>query len=172
MKSVPISVRVSQDEAETLARLNIPGATTPSEKLRHLIGEVHHKSKGPSDYPESIFQTQQWLAPLLEAIQSAETRLDMHSDIVLLLHEWLPDFLARTRLAGIPENNSLSPEALQKLESIVADRLFRLMERTLQLALISRCRCYDPELLAKRMDNLQQLAALITKQQANNKEKL
>lgn len=172
MKSVPISVRVSQDEVETLARLYIPGATTPSEKLRHLIADVHHRARGPIDYPESIYQTQQWLAPLLEAIQSAENRLDLHSDIVSLLREWLPDFLAQVRLAGIPDKAGLSAEALQELEQIVADRLFRLMERTLQLALISRCRCYDPELLTKRMDYLQQLTALITTQQADNKEKL
>ncbi len=172
MKSIPISVRISQDEAETLARLSIPGATTPSEKLRSLIAEAHRREQRPADYAESIYQTQQWLAPLLESIQSAESTIEQHSDIVALLQEWLPDFLAQIRLVGIGDKAGLSREELLSLERGIADRTFRLIERVLQLALISRCRCYDPDLLIKRMDHIGQLAAIITQQQKSNKERL
>lgn len=175
MKSIPISVRISQDEAETLARMRIPGATTPSEKLRALITEAHHRMQGPADYVESITQVQQWLAPLFESVLLAESRYDQHSDIVALLREWLPDFLAQVRLVG---NGSSVSEAgltlaeLRSLEKGIADRLFRLIERVFQLALISRCHCYDAELITKRMEVIQQLAAIITQQQERNKEEL
>ncbi len=171
MKSIPISVRISQDEAETLARLSIPGATTPSEKLRGLIAEAHRREQGPTDYAEAVHQAQQWLAPLLERIQTAESQLGQYSDIVAILREWLPDFLAQTRLAGAADNRQLSLDDLCYLESRITDRVIGLMARILQLALISRCRCYDPELITKRMDQIRQLAAIITQQQIN-KEKL
>lgn len=172
MKSVPISVRVSQDEAEYLARLHIPGATTPSEKLRALIAEAHHRQQRPGNYAESASQAQQWLAPLLETIQGAETRHEQHSDIVALLREWLPDFLAHIRLAGIRDNRELGMEEMHALEKGIAERIIRLMDRVLHLALISRCHCYDPELINKRMDQIQQLAVLITLQKESNKERL
>lgn len=175
MKSIPISVRVSQNEAESLARMQIPGATTPSEKLRALIMEAHRRQQGPADYAESITQVQQWLAPLLESVMLAESRHAQHSDIVALLREWLPDFLAFARLTGRGATlapNGVSLEALCALEQGIAERLFRLMERVFQLALISRCHCYDPELITRRMELIQQLAAIITSQQERNKEEL
>ncbi|HEY0634949.1 MAG TPA: hypothetical protein VGE00_06170 [Gammaproteobacteria bacterium] len=168
MKSVPISVRISQEEAETLARLRIPGATTPSEKLRALITEAHHREQGPADYSDAIAQVQQWLAPLFQTVQLAESQ-GQHSDILAVLREWLPDFLAYARLAGHGDA-ALTREELRTLERGIADRLFRLMERLFQLALISRCHCYDPELITKRMELIRQLATIITLQQERNKE--
>ncbi|HEY0721101.1 MAG TPA: hypothetical protein VGE50_07600, partial [Gammaproteobacteria bacterium] len=124
MKSVPISVRISQDEAETLARMRIPGATTPSEKLRALIGEAHRRAQGPADYSDAVAQVQQWLAPLFSAVQQAEAEQDQHSDVLAMLREWLPDFLAYARLAGHGDT-ALSHDALRALERGIADRLFR-----------------------------------------------
>lgn len=169
MKSIPISVRISQDEAESLARLRIPGATTPSEKLRALITEAHRREQGPADYAEAMAQVQQWLAPLFSAVQQAETEQAQHSDILAILREWLPDFLAVARLAGKVEA-TLTADELHALERTIADRLFRLMERLFQLALISRCHCYDPELITKRMEPIRQLASIITLQQERSKE--
>lgn len=175
MKSIPISVRISQDEAETLARMRISNATTPSEKLRALITEAHHRQQGPADYVESITQVQQWLAPMFESVLVAESSLDQHSDIVALLREWLPDLLAQLRFVGsgaTAREAGLTLEELRSLEKGIADRLFRLIERVLQLALISRCHCYDSELITKRMELIQELAAIITQQQERNKEEL
>jgi hypothetical protein len=171
VKSIPISVRISQDEAESLARMRIPGATTPSEKLRALITEAHRREQGPSDYSDSMAQVQQWLAPLFATVQLAEARQEQHSDILAILREWLPDFLAYARLAGnSPSTGTLSLDELRALERGLADRLFRLMERLFQLALISRCHCYDPELITKRMELIRQLASIITLQQQRTKE--
>lgn len=167
MKSVPISVRISQEEAETLARMRIPGATTPSEKLRALIGEAHRREQGPADYSDAMVQVQQWLAPLFSAVQQAEVQQEQHSDVLAVLREWLPDFLAYVRLAGHGAI-SLTRDELRTLERGIADRLFRLMERLFQLALISRCHCYDPELITKRMELIRQLASIITLQQQQN----
>lgn len=169
MKSIPISVRITQDEAESLARMRIPGATTPSEKLRALISEAHRREQGPADYPEAMAQVQQWLAPLFTTIQLAESSQEQHSDILALLREWLPDFLAYTRLSAT-SSTALSPDALLALERGIADRLLRLMERIFQLALISRCHCYDPELITRRMELIRQLASIITRQQEGTKE--
>lgn len=173
MKSIPISVRVSQDEAESLARLHIPGATTPSEKLRALITDAHNREQGPQDYPEAIVQSQQWLAPVFEAIQTTESRLGQQSDIIALLREWLPDLTAQLRLNALGQTNnreSLSKSDLLAMEKDITERLVRLMERVFQLSLTSRCHCYDPELLSKRMDLIRHLAAIITQQSFNQEE--
>lgn len=171
MKSVPISVRITQAESETLARLHLAGATTPSEKLRALIVEAGKHDKGPRDYPEALAHAQQMLAPVFEIIHRSEGNTEQYSEVLAMLREWLPDLLAFTRLTTQHTDNasnSLDREQMLALERGVAERMFRLMERIFQLGIISRCRCYDPELINKHMDLTRQWAEVITQQQ--NKE--
>lgn len=49
-KSVPLSVRISVDDAEFIARLSLEGATTPSEKMRKLLGEARRRREDAADY--------------------------------------------------------------------------------------------------------------------------
>ena len=46
-KSTPLSFRVSDEDAEFLAGLQLPGAVTPSEKLRVLVtrARMEHASQ-------------------------------------------------------------------------------------------------------------------------------
>ena len=49
---VPLSVRVSQDDAAFLAGLAVTGATSPSDKLRALIRDARLRHEGCSGYAE------------------------------------------------------------------------------------------------------------------------
>ena len=49
-KTVPLSVRVTDADAEFLARLDIAGATTPSEKLRALLTAERTRGEGAGEF--------------------------------------------------------------------------------------------------------------------------
>ena len=49
-KTVPISVRVSNEDAEFIATLQIDNAVTPSDKVRSLIKEAKQKKERVVSY--------------------------------------------------------------------------------------------------------------------------
>ncbi|OIO57460.1 MAG: hypothetical protein COX57_00015 [Alphaproteobacteria bacterium CG_4_10_14_0_2_um_filter_63_37] len=171
MKSVPISFRISPDEAEFLARLRVPNATTPSEKLRAILQETRKRAEGPVDYAEALSESVRTLAPVFQALQAAESDHEHYSDLVALIRDWLPECLAfvQTQAGRI---SSPSPDTLALFERGLADRLFRLSEGLFKLALTPQCHCYDPEVVAVRMARLRGLIALVLQQQSPSKEAL
>ena len=163
-KTVPLSVRVSADEAEFLARLRIDEATTPSEKLRALLRNERRRHEGYRDYRRVLRLTQETLAPALARVQSAENREDKHSEFVHLVADWLPDTIA-TFLTGMADRERDSTEALTELERRLADRVFRLSESTLRLGVTRAAQALDPGVVSTRMDPLLELVDVIRNNQ-------
>lgn len=170
MKSVPVSVRLSPEEAEFLARLQIQGATTPSEKLRAIIADVRRKQESPADYSVALVDANQALSPVFRQLQEAETAQQSYSAVVALLREWLPEMLAYVTTLGLQRDDLDAPGALETFESGVADRLVRLVDGLFQHAVTGRCQCYQPDVLARRMDSIRELARLILTQQGKPEE--
>ena len=48
-KSVPLSVRVSPDDARFISQIDIAGAATPSDKVRALLADARKRREGFSD---------------------------------------------------------------------------------------------------------------------------
>ena len=160
-KTVPISVRISDEDAEFIAGLRIEGAHTPSEKMRALIAEARRRQQWPRDYAGSRAWVESVLASALRAVRNAEVDLERHSEAITLVAEWLPDIMAYI-LTGVPPDYEINePQELAQLEQGVVDRVFRLLESMLRLAVTEECPCYDTHVVDRRMHSVLALAEVI-----------
>ncbi len=161
-KSVPLSVRVSPDDAEFIARMDIAGAATPSDKVRGLLAEARKRREGFSDYSSCVGMVQEMLAPTLQRLREAEHMERVHSELVLELTQWMPEALAfvLTGLSGSQDRSDL-----EAFEEGVAERLFRLIENVIRMNVTQECRGYDPEVVAKRMPPIFELVGVIRRKE-------
>ena len=51
---IPISVRISQEDADFIANLQVEGANTPSEKIRELLKQARQSYTQPQDYGTAL----------------------------------------------------------------------------------------------------------------------
>ena len=160
MKTIPVSVRLSQDSVEFLANLKIKGATTPSEKLRAIIEDAQLNRDKEVDFSGCFQLLQEQLAPVVENVKKAELDLNIHSEAISRSIEWLPDFMAyvTSSFNGIEE---ISKDDLIEVEKNIADRVFRLIESYLQMGVTNRCPCYTPELIRNNIGPILELTELI-----------
>jgi hypothetical protein len=157
-KSVPLSVRVSPDDARFISQIDIAGAATPSDKVRALLADARKRREGFSDYPSCLGMVQEMLAPTLQRLRAAEHREKVHSELVLELTQWMPEALAFL-LTDLPEEGDRNE--LQAFEDGVAERLFRLIENVIRMNVTRKCRGYDPNVVASRMGPVIELVQVI-----------
>ena len=160
-KSVPLSVRISMDDAEFIARLRIEGATTPSEKMRKLLSEARRRREAAADYGSALPMVRESLEPALTALRELEHAEGIHSEFALSVSDWLPETIAFlvSGLAGVSDEQR--SEVLRELEAGLADRVFRLLEQTLRLGITPDCPAYSPTLVSERMDRVLSLVEVI-----------
>lgn len=154
---IPISVRISQDDADFIASLQIDGANTPSEKVRELLTQARHAHAGRRDYESMLTHTEMLLHDARHALLGYEREIGIHSNIVARLHELIPDLIA-TLCGGMPD----SPDKIElvRYERELMWRVVRLMDSVLQLAITGRGAGYDDTVL-NELDNTLALAQII-----------
>jgi len=151
-KSVTLSARISQEDADFLASLQPPGAVTPSDKLRHLLSEARRWQEDAATYESSLARYAELAAPALRRWRQAERAEHMHSEVVRLLAEWLPETMAfmASAVPG-PDDPTPRPE-LEALEAGLADRAFTFVDTLLRLGVTATAPGYDPEVVARRIE--------------------
>ena len=158
-KSVPISVRVSPDDARFIESMDIAGAATPSDKVRSLLADARKRHEGFSDYSSCLGMVQEMLAPTHQRLRAAEHRERVHSELVLELTQWMPEALAFL-LTGLPDEAGERAD-LEAFEQGVAERLFRLIENVIRMNVTNECRGYDPSVVARRIGPVLELVNVI-----------
>jgi hypothetical protein len=148
-KSVPLSVRLNDEEAAFLSAYEAPGAVTPSEKMRAILDDAKSRQIGVRDYAGCAAMMEDLLRPSLTRIRRAQRQADMRSDFALRMFEKLPELLAELVVAA-PDDDA-SVEQLTKFEAELADQVFALIEEIVDMGLTSRSRTYDPGLIRARM---------------------
>jgi len=164
-KNVPLSVRVSESDAAFLAGLDVNGASTPSDKVRALLAEARKRHDGFRDYAGCLAMAHEMMAPTLHLLKDLEKRSRIHSEPVSQLAEWLPETLAffLTTFPDDGEHNDL--EQIEALEQGVTQRIFRLIQATLRLAVTRECEAYDPLVISRRIEPTLEIAELIRNNQ-------
>ena len=147
-KTVPLSVRVSDDDAAFLASLEIAGAATPSEKLRALLSLARRRAEGSEDELEGAQAFKTSLRPAERRVRAAEAELGMRSDLARKLYDRLPDLMAA--LAAGPGAQPTRGDLVQ-FEDKLAIQAYALVEELLELGSPSANRAYDPSRLSKRV---------------------
>ena len=158
-KSVPISVRISDDDAAFLARYEAPGANTPSEKLRAILASARERHEGARDFAGCANLVANMLRPAIEDVRRSQRKVGMRSDFVSRLYERLPELLGEMMVAAPEAGNER--EALLDLEAVLADQIFSLFEEILDMGLTSRSRSYDPALVRERLSPALEILDLI-----------
>jgi len=163
MKTVPLSARISQEDAEFLSALKIEDANTPSEKLRVIITETRKRHEGMQDYRSSLLMYQTMLNRVVTISREVEMENQIHSELVFRLTEWLPDVMAFATAMGSELQQSRSVESLKKFEDGITDRSFRLFQSILQMGITDTCPCYQTNAVSKRMADVVNLVNVIQK---------
>lgn len=158
---IPVSVRISQEDADFIASLQIEGAHTPSEKIRELLKQARLAHSGAQDYAAALNRAEQFFQTAKHEVLQQEKHLGVHSHILARLFELLPDLNA-TLSADRPSEADLA--ALQKYEREVMWRIVRLFDSILQLAVTGKGAAYDDNVLVQ-LDNTLKLAKIILHEQ-------
>ena len=157
---IPISTRISQQDADFLADLKVEGAVTPSDKLRAVIREARHRNLGTEDYPGSLAMAADTLAPTTRIIRSSENDLGIHSELVSRLTDWVSECFAYL-VASNGNKVTLSQEELLEVEASLAKRVFVLMESVLQMGVTQRSACYDPKIIRESLESVLDITNVI-----------
>lgn len=142
-RSVNISVRMSAAEAEALSRADVPGASTPSEKIRALVNDLDARDLARTDFAAAAGQVERMLLPAHAALRSA-MGAGVKSDVFAVLFERLPDLVARLALA--PQRLDDGDDAPTIERDAVSD-VTALIDELLHIARATRPRALDPETL-------------------------
>ncbi len=164
MNRIPISVRISQEDADFIAELKIEGANTPSEKIRELLKQARLAHSQTHDYGAALAAQEQFFQVAKRDVLHAEKEFGIHSHIVARLFEQLPD-LGATLAADLPAD---AQEAdLKQYERELMWRIVRLTDSILQLAVTGKGAAYDDTVL-QQLENTLKLANIV--QQAGGVE--
>ena len=154
---IPISVRISQEDADFIAELKIEGANTPSEKIRELLTQARLVHSQTHDYGTALAAQEQFFQVARRDVLHAEKEWGIHSHIVARLFEQLPDFAA-TLAADLPENAQAAD--LKRYECELMRRIVRLTDSILQLAVTGKGAAYDDTVL-QQLENTLKLAKIV-----------
>lgn len=159
-KSIPLSVRVSDDDAEFLATLQIEGALTPSEKLRALIARARAEASEGRDFEGALARLRALLEPTAQRLRARELDSRQRSQLVHEVLQTLPDLVAFL-VAGPPAATRSRGEDLVAFEQGVADRTFRLIEAVLRLGVTGKAHCYNPDVVTQGATGTLELSRVI-----------
>lgn len=162
-KTIPISTRISPEDAEFIAGWNGGDAKTPSEKLRAIIAGARRRQHGTQDYGGSLRYAEELLSPTLRILRTSEHNTATHSQLVSRIAEWLPECFAYL-VSCNGDETELDEEDLRRIERGLADRVIILMQSILQMAVTRKCPCYDPGIIRDRIRPVLDLAEVVSRQ--------
>lgn len=149
----PLSARIPSDLYLWLAQLQVEGATTNSDKLRVLLGQLKRQHDGALDYVAAHAWARDLMGRLRESLVRAEGRTGKHSEVVSLLLDHLTSMLAL-----VVSQSPASEGDATKLEEALVRRAFALSETLLRQGTTSHAAAYDPTVVRRLMGPTLELA--------------
>jgi hypothetical protein len=159
MQMQTLSARIPTEDLEWLAGLEIQGAVSPSDKVRSLIGQLRRQHEGSLDYQRSLAWLRDLLAPFVSAVRAIEHQNKMHSEVLTLAAEALPQIMA----AMLSQRGLASDDKAQaiEIEELVVQRSLQLLTSILRLAVTSNAACYNPKVLDPHLPQVLEIAEII-----------
>ncbi len=166
-RNIPVSVRISQEDAEFISNLRIDGANTPSDKIRAIITDARKKNAIENTFSSRLFEFQQLINTI--NIQEIEFEHNVHSEFIELLNNWLPNMMAFF-VSNQPSNSNIDFEELKAFEKMSCERLNRLIESVFYISSKTGNVEYNKNLFAETVANISELATKLNDN--NQKEKI
>ncbi|ASP31943.1 hypothetical protein [Labrenzia sp. VG12] len=158
-KSIPISVRLSDDDVAFLASYEVQGARTPSDKLREILKAAREREEGVQDVSSCEDLLRSMARPAEKGLRQLQREAGIRSDLVIKLYERLPEMFAEL-VASAPGPTGDENE-LRRFEADLSAELFSLIEEIFDLGLTSPSRTYDPELMDRRLKPILEIARIL-----------
>lgn len=152
----PLSVRIPSDLYLWLAQLQVEGATTNSDKLRVLLGQLKRQHDGAFDYVAAHAWSRDMTGRLRDALVRTEGRTGRHSDVLHVLLEHVT-----TSLAMVISHSPQDEAEAALLEDALVRRAFGLAESLLRQATTAGAAAYDPAVVRRHASATIELAATI-----------
>jgi hypothetical protein len=150
----PLSARIPSDLYLWLAQLQVEGATTNSDKLRVLLGQLKRQHDGAFDYTAAHAWARDLTGRLRDALVTMEGRSGKHSDVMAAVLDHTTAALALL-VSQAPQDD----EQATKLEETLVRRSFALCETLLRQATTASAAAYDPAVVRRHMAGTLELAA-------------
>jgi hypothetical protein len=169
MQMQTLSARIPTEDLERLVSLDIQGAVSPSDKVRALIGQLRRQHEGTMDYQRSLAWLRDLVAPFVSAIRALEHRNQMHSEVLTLVTEGLPQIMA-TLLSerGLTQD---ATERAVEIEQIVVQRCVQLLTSILRLAVTREAACYNPKVIDTYLPQVLEIADIIAQTRKMREDK-
>src|SRR5690554_2014941 len=132
-RTTTISCRVDADDADFLLALEVPGATTVSDKMRHVLAEYRQRQRNLKNYRDCLMDFRHLIAPIYQEIQDMEFSHDLRSEFLNRIVETLPILLATLLTSRRPERPEEEPPHLHQLERRLIDQVFQLIDALLRI---------------------------------------
>ena len=147
-KSIPLSVRISVEDAEFLSHYEVPDSKTASDKLRAILKAERQRAEGANDHGAAVELVEVMMRNFRRQIRSAQRSQAMRSDLVALAYDEIPELVASMMV--VPRDWSGSDENLRNFEGELLDLLFHLIEQMLNPVLLKRGSYYDSNLVSNK----------------------
>ena len=153
----PLSARIPSDLYLWLAQLQVDGATTNSDKLRVLLGQLKRQHDGAFDYVAAHGWARELTHRLREALVRIEGSEGRHSEVLNLLVEQVT-----TLMALVISSAPTTADEAAKLEDALVRRAALLSESLLRQATTSAAHAFDPEVVKRHLTATVELASTLT----------
>ena|SRR5438105_15824075 len=159
MQMQTLSARIPTEDLEWLVGLQIQGAVSPSDKLRSLIGQLRRQDEGSLDFQRSLAWLRDLVAPFISAIRTLEHHSRMHSEVLTIVAEALPQIMA-TLLSERGLTSDAAKRAIE-VEEIVVQRCLQMLTSILRLAVTRDAACYNPKVIDMHMGSVLEIAEIV-----------
>jgi hypothetical protein len=164
-----VSARLPSEDLQWLSTLELPGAVTPSDKLRTLIAQMRKQHEGTLDYTACLAWLRDLLAPFVIELRGIEHRERTHSEAVGAIIAWAPQVMATILSARDFGGDGIA--RAREVEDALVQSCFRLLIALLRLGVTPAAECYTPEVIEKHLPRIIELVQLIAANRETLKEK-
>ncbi len=160
-KSVAVSVRLSQEDAEFVTSFDTPDASTPSDKLRAIIAELREIKSSMHDYGNSLVTLKNLVQNTQQRLLTSERKLNLHSDVTAKIGEWLPEIMAFYMTAVSAGKKEVDRKTLETLEDGLLKRVFSLFSHMMRLGITEESPTYDKKAVRRQLQPVMELSGII-----------
>jgi hypothetical protein len=164
-----VSARLPSEDLQWLSALELPGAVTPSDKLRALISQMRKQHEGALDYSACLAWLRDLLSPFIIDLRRIEHSERTHSEAVSAIIAWAPQIMATMLSARDFREDGVA--RTREVEDALVQCCFRLLVALLRLGVTPAAECYTPEVIEKHLPRIIELVQLIAANRETLKEK-
>lgn len=168
-KSIPISVRLSDEDVAFLAQYEVQGARTPSDKLREILKAARAREEGVQDVAACEDLLRSMARPAEKRVRQLQRGSGRRSDFVMKLYERIPEIFAEL-ISSAPEAGAEEGKDLHAFEAELSAEVFSLIEEVFDLGLTSPNRTYDPALMDRGLRPILEISEILQRKRRSEAE--